>query len=341
MILPLEINPEQRSEKRGQFINRNLHIIALLVLALFMGVLLPGIVLPARFFTLQNIVSVLAWYGCGAVLIREFATNWRKGWQPILLLGAVLGVINTGVASDQWMKQPAGVLWTQGGAGWWAATDWVWVLQNTVCFMFFGVAIPILMVEIIYPVQSGKVWLQPWQRWVVLGVLVIITAWEAIQSTRQPGLWIIALGLILGLLGMWSRQFSIPDGWNPKLDRFPSPLLLRAGTFMVAIIFFTMPAVGKWLGATESLILVMQISVLVVVLGIMYWGDKPGVAFDQVHRFAMATGGSAFFILKAALLELNKTSVENPQGMGLVAVVAIFLLGWLARRVERQGWVEK
>jgi hypothetical protein len=337
----LEINPEKRSIKRGLYSTRSLHIIALLVLALFMGVLLPGIVLPARFFTLQNLVSVLAWYGCGALLIREFATIWRKGWQPILLLGAVLGLIKTGVNADQLMKQPAGVLWTQGVSGWWTTTDWVWVLQNTVCFMFFGVAIPILMVKIIYPDRSDQVWLQPWQRWVVLGVLVIITAWEAIQSTRQTGYWVVAIGLIIGLLVMLVRQFTIPDGWYSKLVRFPSPLFLRAGTFLAAIIFFTMPAVGKWLGAAEFLILVMQIIVLTAVLGVMVWGSKPGSGFDLVNQFAMATGSSAFFILKAALLELNKTSVENPHGMGLVAVVAIFLLGWLARRVERQEWVGK
>lgn len=35
---------------------------------------------------------VIGFYGAGALIIREFAVRWRKGWPSILAMGSAFGI---------------------------------------------------------------------------------------------------------------------------------------------------------------------------------------------------------------------------------------------------------
>jgi peptidoglycan/LPS O-acetylase OafA/YrhL len=59
---------------------------------------------------------------------------------------------------------------------------------------------------------------------------------------------------------------------------------------------------------------------------------------NDLHQFALISGGLAFFIFLAPLQELDKTRTDNPWGMGLVGLaflVGLLLMGWRIRRRTR------
>ena len=48
---------------------------------------------PAEFFNPFTLLLQASLYGSGALLVRELAHRWGKGWPSVLLLGAAYGVV--------------------------------------------------------------------------------------------------------------------------------------------------------------------------------------------------------------------------------------------------------
>ncbi len=97
-------------------------------------------------------------YGCGALLIREFAILLRKGWATILVWGAAYGIAEEGLAVHTFFERsgaPVGQLTTFGAAG---GVDWLWALGLTVFHATYSIALPILLVHIVYPAERGVRW---------------------------------------------------------------------------------------------------------------------------------------------------------------------------------------
>ena len=61
------------------------------------GELLCGNMPPSKFFNPAALVCVSILYGGAAILIREAALRWDKGWPTILALGAAYAVIEEGL----------------------------------------------------------------------------------------------------------------------------------------------------------------------------------------------------------------------------------------------------
>jgi putative exporter of polyketide antibiotics len=59
---------------------------------------------------------------------------------------------------------------------------------------------------------------------------------------------------------------------------------------------------------------------------------------NELHQFALMSGGLAFFIFLAPLQELDKTRTDNRWGMGLMGLaflVRLLLLGWRIKQRTR------
>ena len=59
--------------------------------------LLTGSAPPAEFFNPFLLLVLTALYGSGAILVRELALRWHKGWPSILVLGAAYGIVEEGL----------------------------------------------------------------------------------------------------------------------------------------------------------------------------------------------------------------------------------------------------
>ena len=82
----------------SNIVKRNVPIITLALLSPVIAELLSGSSPPLEFFNPFGFILLVGLYGCGVIIVRELSIRWKKGWGSILLLGAVYGIIEEGLA---------------------------------------------------------------------------------------------------------------------------------------------------------------------------------------------------------------------------------------------------
>src|SRR5207244_959471 len=101
-------------------------------------------------------VLFLIWlYGAGVLVMRETAVRWKTGWPSILLLGAAYGIIEEGLAVKSFFDPRWMDLGTLGWYGRWFDVNWVWAVWLTIYHAVVSIAIPIFLVEWIWPRTRG------------------------------------------------------------------------------------------------------------------------------------------------------------------------------------------
>jgi hypothetical protein len=153
---------------------------------------------------LVQLAFLLALYGGGALLIREFAVVYRKGWATILLLGGAYGIAEEGLAVHTFFEPrgpPVNALATYGAAG---GVDWLWVLAITVFHATYSIALPILLVQLGWPDARDERWLDRGLA-VVVGLAYLLTVVVfAVSTPHGPTpLWLaVFVGLAAALVGL-------------------------------------------------------------------------------------------------------------------------------------------
>ncbi len=131
----------------------------LLLLSPAVGELLSGSSPPEEFFTPWAFATLVALYGAGAVLAREAWVRWGRSPSRLLLLGAAYGVLEEGVMTRSFFCPTWPDLDVLGTYGRWAGVNWVWTVELTVFHAVFSVAVPVGIVELLYPESGGRPWL--------------------------------------------------------------------------------------------------------------------------------------------------------------------------------------
>src|SRR5439155_716372 len=99
----------------------------------------------------------LIWlYGAGVLVMRETAVRWKTGWPSILLLGAAYGIIEEGLAVKSFFDPAWMDLGTLGWYGRWLDVNWVWAVWLTIYHAVVSIAIPIFLMEWIWPRVRGQ-----------------------------------------------------------------------------------------------------------------------------------------------------------------------------------------
>jgi hypothetical protein len=109
---------------------------------------------PAAFALFFLINAAL--YTTGALLIREAAVRWHKGWGSILLLGGAYGIAEEGLMVHTFFQpsgNPVGIL---GSYGHLWGVNWLWALALTVFHAVYSIALPLLLLGIVYPETKGR-----------------------------------------------------------------------------------------------------------------------------------------------------------------------------------------
>jgi hypothetical protein len=130
--------------------------IVLVALAITIPELLTGSTPVVALANPLAVAGLLGFYGAGALAIRETAIAWRKGWVGVLLLGLAYGVAEEGIATKT-MVDPQ-----SAGAGYLAVyghflgVNWVFAVVIALFHALFSIALPILLVDLIYPSTRGR-----------------------------------------------------------------------------------------------------------------------------------------------------------------------------------------
>jgi hypothetical protein len=145
---------------------------------------------------LIGFAGIVGLYGTGALLIREFAVYFRKGWASVLLLGAAYGIAEEGLAVHTFFE-PAGQTPVDalGGYGHAFGVNWLWALGLTAFHAVYSIALPILLTRLFFPEVQELRWLDRGSVSLVAAIYVFVVALFAFVVGHGPSPSILALFL--------------------------------------------------------------------------------------------------------------------------------------------------
>src|SRR5438309_3994936 len=97
----------------------------------------------------------LGLYGGGAILIREATLRWRKRWGAVLLLGGAYAVGEEGFAAKTMINPNSPIIGNQLYSNW-EGVNWVALTNLTVFHAAFSIAVPLILVELLFPETKGR-----------------------------------------------------------------------------------------------------------------------------------------------------------------------------------------
>jgi hypothetical protein len=94
-------------------------------------------------------------YGGGALLIREATVRWGKRWGAVLLLGGAYAVGEEGFAAKTMINPNSPIIGNQLYSHW-AGVNWVALTNLTVFHSVFSIAVPLVLVELLFSETKGR-----------------------------------------------------------------------------------------------------------------------------------------------------------------------------------------
>jgi hypothetical protein len=309
----------------------------LFLLAPAVGELLSGHSPPSEFFSPLTLALQTLLYGGGAVLVREAAVRWGKGWGTILLLGLAYGIVEEGLMVKSFFDPAWGELGPLSGYGRWAGVNWVWGLHLVLFHAAFSIAIPILLVELIFSDRRSESWVSS-RNLAITGILfagVCAIGFLFMTPYRPPMTVYTAAAAVTIALILLARR--LPVLRPVAATRSPARSIWFAvigfvwtvGLFMLV---WQLPTVGVPAAVTVALVVALTILCAWAIWRL----SGRARAWSDAHRLALAAGALAFFILFAALQELEPPEPANTSGMAVVGAAGAVMIAWLACRVRRR-----
>src|SRR2546430_3151700 len=130
-------------------------LLALVLLSPVIAEMLSGSTPPLEWLNPIAVLFLIWLYGAGVLVMRETAVRWKTGWPSILLLGAAYGIIEEGLAVKSFFDPGWMDLGTLGWYGRLLDVNWVWAVWLTIYDAVVSIAIPIFLVEWIWPRTRG------------------------------------------------------------------------------------------------------------------------------------------------------------------------------------------
>lgn len=302
----------------------------LFLLAPALGELLSGSNPPLKFFNPAAFLMLSALYGSGAILVRELTLRWHKGWPSVLVLGAAYGIVEEGLMCKSFFDPQWPDLGRLGIYGRWAGVNWVWSLQFTLYHAVFSIAIPILLVELLFPVRRKAQWVG---RRGMLGFALLLLAdvifgFFALTPYRPPaGLGLLAVAGVVALC--WLARCQPVHWWTPRNGLPSRPRWFALVGFGGAFAFFDIPHQLPETGVPVPVTLLATVILAMLLSHLVRRLSAEGAWADE-HRLALAAGALMFLAVIAPVHEF----AEGQTGMTTVGLATMGFLVWLWRRTR-------
>jgi hypothetical protein len=275
-------------------------------------------------------------YGGGALLIREASIRWRKRWGAVLLLGGAYAVGEEGFAAKTMINPDSPIIGNQAYSHW-LGINWVPLAALTIFHAAFSIAVPILLIELIFPETRGRRLLGR----VGLPVTLIVYALDVVLLSLWFGdpyhpppfpivfLSVYAAALILAAY-LVPRSFLQARGERP--DRGERTFLLLGLGLMIG--FFLIGGGLTPLGGLTTRFLPWPATVALFVpftgLTAWYLVKHAGRSENDLVKIAFVLGMTLIFIPMDIMLEISGD-------IGVLAYTALIigLLIWLRQRVKQ------
>jgi FtsH-binding integral membrane protein len=319
-------------------------VIALMVIAPSLGELLCGSSPPVEFFSIIGLPFQILLYGAGAVLCREVARRWGKGWPALLLLGAAYGVFEEGFVCSSFYNIGHPDLGPMKGWDRWLGTNWVWSLDLTVYHAILSIGISVLVAEAFFPARARQPWLGP-RALPVLAVLFFLNGLAMhllfglffIHFWPSPAHYAATFLLMLGFVWLARR---VPYPLIPQEDwtaRKAHPILfgiLGLAGYAAFLLHLAWPASA---GLHPVAAFFLMLAIVIGATSVLYVITRRYGPLPARSRLALGSGILAGMSLLALAQENDPNRTDNTAGMALVGLAGLFLVVWLNVRAWRHG----
>ncbi len=278
-----------------------------------------------------SFAGIVGLYGTGALLIREFAVFFRKGWASILLLGAAYGIAEEGLAVHTFFEPaglaPVGALGAYGHA---FGVNWLWALGLTGFHAVYSIALPILLVQLFYPEAREARWLDRGAILLVAAVYVFEVALFSVVVGHGPTPELLALFLVIEavLVALAYRAPADLLGVRNGASRIGSWGLAFTGTVFLTVWVFVEAvanAPGRFPALAAGAVLVAA-SAGAIAIVVRRVGSQ---GLDR-SKFSFAAGMLGALFVWDIVVELAVPGV-----LGVAAIFALLLYA-LHRRLRRR-----
>ena len=310
-------------------------VLALLLLAPSIPELLTGstpittLVLNPPAFAI-SFAGDVALYGTGALLIREFAVAYRKGWASILLLGAAYGIAEEGFAVHTFFETSGSPVGALGSYGHLWGVNWLWALGLTVFHATYSIALPILLSQLWFPEVKEVRWLDRGSITLVAGVYVFVVALFSMVVGHGPtpaalAFFLAVVALLLALAVVLPADLLSVRPGPPSIGALGLGLAgtLEFDAWILVIVCAGLRGVPAGVGG--ALVIVLYLAVLALIL------RRVGAQDLERSKFRFAVG------MFAILFAWDVPTEFAVPGILAVSAVFAFLLYRLHRTLDRRA----
>lgn len=283
------------------------------------------------------LVLLVPLYGGGALLIREIARRFGRGYPTMVLLGAAYGVIEAGLL-DQSMFNPD-FLELENDPDSNAGSFFISV-NNAAGYVvghaIWSITIPIAMIELMAPQRGAAPWLGRAGLAATTGLYLIGCAivfsfiyaeYRFLATPVQLAGAAVAALLLICIAFVIGKESGAPRSAAGKEVK---PWHLGLGSFFASSLFVSRPE--NWAGFSAGLLLLAAAWLMLHRWSrCSWWGNR--------HRFALVAGA----VLTYAWLGFVVTYMLWPEdwvawcGNVLFALAAVALLAVISKRTKESG----
>jgi hypothetical protein len=306
-------------------------VLALLLLAPSIPELLTGstpitTLFEAPAFFAISFLGIDGLYGTGALLIREFVVYFQKGWASVLLLGAAYGIGEEGFAVHTFFEPSGAPVDALGSYGHAFGVNWLWALGLMVFHATYSIALPILLVGLIFPREQKVRWLDRGAAGLTAAVYLFVVGLFSVVVGHgpTPAAFAFFLGLALALIALawWVPGEPLRPREGPMRTApwvLSTAAALPFGFWTVVLVLSSHPLASAWV--TGLLTVLVGLLALMVVLR---WA---GTERPEWAKFYVATGMLGILFAWDVIVEFQVL------GILLVSGVFVYFLYWLRRRM--------
>jgi hypothetical protein len=265
-------------------------------------------------------------YGGGAILIREVAVRWGKGWPTILALGVAYAIAEEGIAVRTFFDRTAPVLQPLGDYGWAGGVNWVWAVHLSIYHAVISIAIPIFLVWLAYPSRRSEPWVSDrWLRRAAAGFVAVEVFWLVVYRRPVEGIYIVGSLAAIAAIVALARLLPAAAGMPALPGSAPSARRVVIVAFAAVVGVFLMDW-GRGLGLPPA----GAVAAMLAISGAAGWWFLRGSrrqGWTDRQRYAVAAG--IFFFLPATSPLMELSGIRGQLVVGIVT-------GWLIVRQWRR-----
>ncbi len=310
--------------------------LTLLILSPITGELLSGSAPPSVFFTPTSLFILIGLYGCGALLVREYARRWGRGWACIILLGIAYGIIEEGLTAKSFFDPGWMDLGILGVYGRWLDVNWVWSQGLVIYHSLISITAPIILTQLAFPTHSAERWLgkRAFVGTHIWFLSVVVIGFLFITDFHPNIIQVAGCILAVGILAYFAKNHR-PKALGNAL-RIAAPKRLYVLSVLMMVTFFPLLYwVGPYAVPNPSLLFIIGLFTCAAYVGAFRkWA---GGNLSELHLLAIAGGIVSPWIVLAPIEEAFVSNPDGTAGMALVGAIYAVLIIVLAIRVRRRS----